>query len=378
MKQFIFIIISIFLLNIGCSDKKSQIFNQPKILNDHWQVAAPENAGFDKHKLMVLLNRVSKENPKLNSLVVARYGKLIVDEYFNGYTPDSVQNIWSITKLITGTIIGIAEDKGLLSITDPIKNHLGEYKPKSNPNIDSVTIEHLITMTSGFDWIELGGPKSAGFELAYSNDWVAFVLNQPHNGMQGKRFNYSTGNSILLAPIIKNTTGKQANEFANIYLFKPLGIKNYCWDKQSEFWIKTQNGELPGATIPKDITYIKPLSDFTNTGTGLHMQPRDLCKIGQLYLNKGKWNGKQILSEDWIKASTKPHFGNTNYGYHWRLMNIHNQTCYYATGFGMQRMFVFPALELIVVMNQQHYKSLSNGEKCTNEFLLELLLTLNK
>jgi CubicO group peptidase (beta-lactamase class C family) len=373
-RQTIFILTILFSLT-ACSQKNKETFSTPQALNDGWEVSEPVKAGFNRHQLERLINNISNENSKLNSLVIARYGKLIVDEYFNGYSPDSLQKIWSITKAITGTIIGIAADKGLLSEKDSICKYLADYIPDENSPIGTITIEHLMTMTSGFEWVELGGPKSAGFQLAYSNDWIAFTLNQPHTNVPGTTFNYSTGNTMLLASIIKRATGQQANEFANDNLFLHLGITNYEWDTQSEFWTKTQSGEIPGAKRPGDIDYKKPFSDFSNTGSGLRMRPRDLCKLGKLYLNNGKWNEKQIVSEKWISESTQSHFGNPDYGYNWRLMNLQQIPCYYATGFGLQRIFVFPTLDLVVVMTQQHYESMPQGEKWTSQFLTKLLET---
>lgn len=378
MRRQTIIILTILFSLTACSQKDKKNFATPQTLNDGWEISEPDKAGFDKEKIEKLISNISNENSELNSLVISRHGKLIVDEYFNGYSPDSLQKIWSITKAITGTIIGIAADKGLLSEKDSIYKYLTDYIPNSTISKGAITIEHLMTMTSGFEWVELGGPKSAGFQLAYSNDWIAFTLNQPHTNVPGTTFNYSTGNTMLLAPIIKNATGQQADEFANDNLFLPLGITNYEWDTQSEFWTKTQSGELPGAKRPADIDYTKPFSDFSNTGTGLRMRPRDLCKIGQLYLNKGKWNEKQIVSEKWINETTQSHFGNLDYGYHWRLMNFQNNSCYYATGFGLQRLFVFPKLDLVVIMTQHHYETMPQGEEWTNQFLTKLLETIKE
>ncbi len=378
MRRQIIVILTIFFSLTACSQNRKEAFSSPQTLDDGWQVSRPAKVGFNQQQLEKLVNSASDENSELNSLVIARNGELIVDEYFNGYAADSLQKIWSITKSITGTIIGISADKGILSEKDSIYKYLADYIPKATSSIASITIEHLMTMTSGLEWVELGGPKSEGFQLAYSNDWIAFTLNQPHTRIPGTTFNYSTGNTMLLAPIIKKATGQQAGEFAHDNLFVPLGITNYEWDTQSQFWIKTQSGELPGAKRPAGINYKKPFSDFTNTGSGLRMRPRDLCKIGQLYLNKGKWNEKQVVSEKWIRESTQSHFNNSDYGYHWRLMNFQNNSCYYATGFGLQRIFVFPTLDLVVVMTQQHYETMPQGEKWIEQFLTKLLETIEE
>lgn len=372
------IILTLIFSLAACHQKNEQNFSTPQRLDDGWEISEQDKAGFDRQKLEKLVRNISNENPALNSLVIARQGKLVVDQYFNGYSPDSLQKIWSITKAITGTLIGIAVDKELLSEKDRISQYLIDYITDATSTLGTITIEHVMTMTSGLEWVELGGPKSAGFQLAYSNDWIKFTLNQPHSHIPGTTFNYSTGNTMLLAPIIKKATGQQANEFANDHLFLPLDIKNYEWDTQSEFWTKTQSGELLGAKRPADIEYKKPFSDFSNTGSGLRMRPRDICKFGQLYLNKGKWNEKQVVSEKWIHQSTQSHFGNSDYGYHWRLMRVQQKPCYYATGFGLQRIFVFPSLNLVVVMTQQHYETMLEGEKWTNQFLVKLLETIEE
>lgn len=363
-------------LLMACTQTKVSI-PLPKVLNDGWEVSAPKHQGFRQQQLNQIIRDLPQENSKLNSLVIARHGKLVVDQYFNGYTEDSVQKIWSITKAITGTIIGIAVDKNLLSEKDRLYKYLSGYIADTASSISAVTIEHLMTMTSGFEWKELGGPESAGFRLAYSKDWITFTLNQPHIHAPGTRFNYATGNTILLAPIIKAATGMQAHEFADKYLFKPLNITHYEWDKQSEFWTKTQSRELPGAQQPSTkIEYEKSFAALSNTGSGLRMRARDLCKIGQLYLNRGKWNDQQIVSEDWIKKSTHAHFSNSDYGYHWRLMTIEGYPYYYVSGFGLQCLYVFPSLDLVVVMTQQHYETMPQGEKWINNFLEKLLASI--
>ncbi|MCB9252355.1 MAG: serine hydrolase [Flavobacteriales bacterium] len=357
----------------SCNKNPGKGFTIPQNLNDGWLISSPEQSGINRKKLEELIGEIEYDNPELNSLVVARHGKIIVDEYFNGYHPDSLQKIWSVTKTITGIIVGIAADNNLLSEKDSIYKHLDPYIHKFDSSKKAITVEHLLTMTSGLEWVELGGPNSAGFKLAYSKDWIDFTLSQPLIKVPGTCFNYSSGNTMLLAPIIKSSTGTQVKEYADEFLFVPLGIAKYQWDKQGEFWNKTQGGELPGAKKPVDLKFKKSFFEYTNTGSGLRMRSRDLCKIGQLYLNNGKWNGRQVVSEEWIKRSRVPHFGNSNYGYLWRLTSIGNSICYYATGFGLQRIFVFPEKDLVIVMTQKHYETMPQGEKWTNRFVNSFL-----
>ena len=375
-RQTLFLLSLLFILS-ACLQKNKKNFSAPLVLADSWAIAEPNKEGLNVPALEKLISAVSDENPKINSLTIARHGKLIVDEYFNGYSPDSLHKIWSITKVISSTLIGIAANQGLLSEKDSIYAYFPNYIQDKNSSKGHITIEHLLSMTSGLEWIELGGPKSSGFQLAYSSDWIAFVLDQPHTNVAGKVFNYSSGNSMLLAPIIKKACKVQANEYAQKHLFTPLNITNYEWDKQSEFWTKTQNGELPGAKPPGHIHYQKPFAYLTNTGSGLRMRSRDLCKLGQLYLNQGKWNGKQIVSQKWIKQSTQTLHNNSYYGYHWQGISLNNHHGYCASGFGLQKIFVFPKFDLVVVMTQQHYQTMPEGEKWTKQFLIELLETID-
>ena len=365
--------IAAWLLLTSCHQSTNLEVDNPKKLDDGWSISAPGAEGFGEDALKGLIKNIPQANPKLDAVVIARHNKLIVDQYYNGYSADKLHKIWSITKAISGTLLGIAKDKGLLSEKDSIYKYMGNYSLHFSPASNAITIEHLITMTSGIEWNELGGPQSASFRLPYSNDWIEFILSQPLTNAPGEKFNYSSGNSMLLSPIIKSATGEQAVDFAEANLFSLLGITHYEWDKQSEFWTKTEGSELPGAkSSSPPIEYKKPFADLTNTGSGLHMLPRDLCKIGQLYLNNGKWNGKQVVSEEWIVQSTQPHFNNNEYGYHWRLMNFGDKPCYYATGFGLQRIFVLPALDMVIVTTQQHYDSMPQGEKWTNDFVAQV------
>ncbi len=251
--RFILILLVIGILSCNQGDKTSE--ETAEVITDGWQVSTPGAEGFDQQKFTAVIEKLPSDNPKLDGIVIARHGKLIADYYYNGYSADKIHKIWSITKSVTGTTLGIAIDQGLLSEHNSIDAYLSEYLEDDTSLIRSITIEHLITMTSGFEWTELGGPTSSNFKLAYSKDWIEFVLGQPMIRPPGTVYNYSTGNTLLLAPIIKKATGKQVSDFAQKHLFKALQITNYEWDRQSEFWSKTQGGELPGGKEPTKIQY---------------------------------------------------------------------------------------------------------------------------
>lgn len=362
---------------VACDDQSFEAFTPPEPLADGWIVSTAEAEGFEAEPFEQLIAGIPAMNPKLNSIVIARHGRLIADQYFNGYAADSLHKVWSITKVVSGTLVGIAADENLLSAKDSISLYLGDYMQGVDSSKRGIQIEHLLTMTSGLEWEELGGPGSPGFQMAYAEDWIAFTLSQPHTAFPGATYTYSSGNTMLLGAILKNASGMEAAAYAEARLFKPLGITNYEWDTQSEFWTKTHTGELPGAERPEAIEYKEPFASLTNTATGLRLRPRDMCKIGQLYLNKGTWNNQQIVSAEWTAASTIPHFGNNEYGYHWRLMTVSGQRCFYATGFGLQRIFVFPEPGLVMVMTQDHYSTMPEGNELSQQ-LVENLLRLIK
>lgn len=371
-------LLSTLLLITSCQQDKRQ-YTYPKQLNDNWTVSTPDKEGMDLEIIKQAIPKITNDYENIDGIVVLRHGKLIVDEYFNGYDSEKPHKVFSITKSIVGALIGIAIEQGHLKTEDDsIKNYMGDYLTNKNPSLRNLTVKHILTMTTGLDWVELGDKNSQGLKVPFTNDWIEFVLSQSINSTPGTTFNYSSGNAMLLAPIIKNSTGIQADKFADEHLFSPLGIKNYEWVKMSEFWTKTEDGEIPGVEEPKSLKYDTVFSEFPSTGSGLKMRPRDIAKFGQLYLNNGQWDGKQILTEGWIKKSTQSHFNNKEYGYLWRLteydFNDKKISCYYGTGFGLQKLYVFPTLDLVVVLTQQNYRRMPKGEKETQDIINNYIL----
>lgn len=370
--------ISLFVMSCKGQEQTRQI-TKPEQLNDGWEISTPDDVKMDETLLAEAVEK-NRLNKGVDGFVVVRNGKLIVDEYYNGYNAKKPHKVWSVTKSITSAIMGIAIEKGAIqSVNDSISRYMGPYVQAMSNDKNTITIRHLLTMTSGIDWVELGGRQSAGFRVAYSPDWIEFVLTQPMSDTPGRRFNYSSGDYMLLAPIIKNATGMQADAYAEQHLFSPMQITSYEWIKGSEFWTKMEGGELPGARKPEPpIEYPEYFAGYPATASGLKMLPRDMAKVGQLYLDNGKWNGKQIIPADWIMQSVQPHFGNTGYGYGWRLTQYivgdKEIDCYYATGFGLQSIYVFPELDLVTVFTQQNYRTMQEGERQTQDVLQNYVL----
>ena len=366
MKHPLFIFI-LFFAAYGCNPTS---ITTPEVLNDGWLVSTPQAEGFNEDKLIEAVKKYADNNDGLNSLLIARNGKLVVEEYYNGYDRESKQKIWSITKPVTNTLIGIAADKGYLTVEDPLTKYfnIDSTSPKAK-----IEIYHLLAMSSGLEWEEMGGPGSQGFDMAYSNNWVNFVLQQPMIHQPGEVYNYSTGNTVLLAPILKNATDKPVEVFADEVLFTPLGITDYEWDKHSDFWETTAGDELPGAKKPSSPIHYQ--EDYINTGSGLRMRARDIAKIAQLHLNQGVWNKQQVVSSDWVTASTRMNGFEKDYGLNWDVdpATMH----YFKTGFGGQIIFVAPELELVVVITQSNYRNMGEAHTLTNKLIKGVINSIN-
>lgn len=377
MNARVIILISTLFLGACNNSQSSKRAATPQKLNDGWEVASPKNVGLKPEAIEQSL-RIN--NPKLDAILIIKDGKLVAEHYFNGYAVDKQHKVWSITKAITATVVGIAIDKGAItSEKDSAYKYLGAYTI-SQPSIKEITIAHLLSMSSGFAWKELGGPGTANFEMPYQNDWIAYMLQQPHSA-PGKEFSYNTGSYMLFGPIIKNATGSQVSEYAT-HLFAPLNISNYQWDKQSEFWTKTKGDELKGAREPGEIKYAPEFAAYSNTGSGMHMLPRDMAKIGQLYLDNGKWKGTQVVSEEWVKKATKEKILGSNYGYAWRQRtyeyNGSKYEAWYASGLGLQAIIVIPSLQMVVVYCQQHYDSMPEGERIMTDQVTRFISAAEK
>jgi CubicO group peptidase (beta-lactamase class C family) len=339
MKKIGFIFcLSVFLF-FGCQSQKKSISAQ-----NVWKKSTPEAQGLDPEKLTTLVQEIQggQKYPDVNSLLILRNGYLVVEEYFNGYGADTLHMVQSVTKSFMSALIGIAIKKGFIKDVD---QKILEFFPDHNSlkNLDdrkrSITIKDLLTMRTGTDFYErqVGSPN---FELnRLSTGWDKFYLDRPMINDPGNKFRYDTGGTVLLSAILKNRSGMHADGFADKYLFKYLGISH-------AFWIKNNQR-------------------YPHSGGGLHLFPRDMAKLGQLYLQKGIWEGKQIVPEQWITESFKiqvrfsslpknhPYAG---YGYYWWILKIDPQNeskgyIYTAVGLWGQFIFVIPEFDLVVAVN---------------------------
>lgn len=264
--------------------------------------------------------------PSLRSLIIHQNDTLLGERFFNGRSADEAFNIKSASKSIIGLLVGIAIDQGYIpSIDEPISIYFRDYFD-ANPNTkkESITIKNLLTMQSG-----LGSTSSHNYGAwVSSKHWVEHILDKDFTADINGKMVYSTGSSHLLSVIITKATGMSTKAFAEQYLFTPLDIAIAGWDKDPQ-------GYYMG-------------------GNNMALKPSDLLKIGELLLNNGYWNNKQIISRNWIADSFKTYtYSNYNpygYGYHWWNKKTGLYTSFFAWGHGGQYIIMIPELDAVIVM----------------------------
>ena len=284
-----------------------------------WPESTPEAAGFDTDQLEAGVAEAGAL-PLCNSLLVAHQGKLVREAYFRGYDATRAINAKSASKSMLSALFGIAEAEGHLAATDTLASHLPELFG-ADARAD-ITIEQLLTMRTALAWNELG--VSIG-EMSASEDWVAYVADQPLDGTPGRTFRYSTGNTHLGAGLLEAATGESVRSFAARTLFEPLGIQPTRWD-------------------------VDPTGlDFG--GAELWMRPRDLLRFGQLYLDGGEIDGVRILEASWIDQ-TFTDVG-PGYGRWWWRWTLDGSEAWVALGYGGQLIAVVPDRDLVVVATSE-------------------------
>jgi CubicO group peptidase (beta-lactamase class C family) len=294
-----------------------------------WPLTTPESQGFDSGVLAELLEYVRAKGLPLHNLSVIRRGQLILDASLYPYAPEVPHDVASVTKSITSLLVGIAIDKGLVeSVRQPVVSLLpAAVRGTSDGQRQAMTIEHLLTMTSGLDCgFEPGERELAA--MRRSDDWPAFALALPMRAPPGTQYAYCSCNNQVLSAILSARTGGSALAFARTHLFDPLGISSAPWPADNH--------------------------GRTHGWGDLHLFPKDLAKIGELYRNGGIWNGRRIVSESWVRQSTRPHVRvreGVGYGYSWWINTAREPAIYEAVGRGGQRVAVVPDKELVIVFN---------------------------
>lgn len=283
--------------------------------------ATPESQGISSDLFAALLRELdASKDTEMHHFMALRHGKVICECNFAPYPKGMWHITHSMCKSITGMAIGmlIEEEKLKLdeNVYDIFPDHINAFSKIFRPVI---TVENLLTMTSGVTFNESG--------IVSGNDWLGSFLNASVNGKPGTEFQYNSLNTYVLSAIVTKRTGETLTEYLTPRLFGPLGITKYYWE-----------------TCPKGIT---------KGGWGLFLCAEDMAKLGQLYLQRGKWNGQQLVSEYWIEISTARHLKTQNdtYGYGYQLWMEQRPGSFEYNGMLGQNVIIYPDMDMVLVTN---------------------------
>lgn len=318
-------------------------YQTPKLIDDGWKVSSLGKENIDSVLIYkAVKNLIAKEAGIISSLVIVKNKNLVLEEYFYGHDYKTLHPLSSVTKSISSLAVGLAIDKDYIYLNDKIYTYFPEVK-SLNQNI---SVQHVLEMKAGFideqeQWRE-------------SDNVLSAVLSRPTSYEPGEKFHYDNGTSEIIPGLIKEKTEVHLDTYMEENIFNPLQIKNYDWEMYKS------NG-------------------YPSASGSLRLTPRDMAKIGQLMLNKGVWNNKQIISESWIENSIKKHSFVSEiknrkawYGFQWWICESQIEDkkveYYFASGFGSKFLFIIPSLDMVVIFtggnfNDNHFTPIEILEK---------------
>ena len=233
----------------------------------------PEAEGVDSKGIIAFINAANKSNHEFHSIMLLRHGKVVAEGWWSPYEPSLKHTLYSLSKSFTSTAIGFAVSERKLKLTDKVISFFPESLPDSvSSNLSEMEVKDLITMSAGMD------PDPTMLIPAHDTDWVRAFLSRPVIKKPGTTFLYNSMATYMLSAIVQKVSGQKMIDYLTPRLFKPLGIEGIDWE-----------------TDPRG---------FNTGGWGLRLRTEDMAKFGQLYLQNGMWNGKQIIPADWIKEAT--------------------------------------------------------------------------
>ena len=353
-------------------------YHRPATLADGWKTASAQSLGVDSAALGRLTGTI-RGWPELgvHAILIERAGHLIYEEYFDGFderwgaplgrvsmTASVKHDLRSVTKSVVSALTGIAVSEGAIkSLEQPVVQWFPEYPELNTPDRRRVTLAHVLSMTSGLRWNEdvpYTNPLNDEIRMTRDSVPLRFALSAPFALDPGADFNYNGGLTQVMAAVIERATKMPLENYARTKLFEPLGIT--------------------------DVEWLGDLAGMPAAASGLRLRARDLAKFGSLYLHGGRWNGKQVLPDDWVAVSTRRQFrfqprpgsnggGEFGYGYFWWY------NCYptasglvearTAVGNGQQRIFVLPGLDIVVTILAGRYNDFTIGATLGSRILRE-------
>ncbi len=295
-----------------------------------WKKAAPETEGMDSSILEQIDYFFADSFPTMLSVLLVRHGMLVFERYYQGSQAEDSVNVKSVTKSIVSALVGIALGEHFLTDLDQrlVKFFPEDFAAEGDQWKREITLRHLLTLRSGLTWGE--GSAESLPALFSSDNWVRHGLSLPLLHAPGEIFVYSTLDVHLLSAVLSKVTGMSALEFANQFLFGPLGIRTNVW-----------------ASDPQG---------YSIGGSELNLNPREMAKIGYLYLKGGRWEGKQIIPQKYVEDSIctqaipgENWFVPDTYGYLWWVSTVGSYASFYALGYGGQSIYVIPDLDVVLV-----------------------------
>lgn len=320
-----------------CQGKNEGVYWPTK----RWRAAKPEEVGMNSSKLVKAVEYAANPQYKTDGLTIIKSGYIVAEAYFGEFQRDTKHISHSMAKSFTSALVGIAIDKGLISSVDEkLCQYFDQWDCGDKDDIRSkISVRHALTLTTGLkwkeDWVNFNPVTNDAMQMIYSKKFLEYILNREGIHKPGEFFTYSTGDPMLLSGVISRTTGMNAFEFAQKNLFQPIGISSVRWDSDSQ--------------------------GYTATFAMLHLTVRDYAKFGYLYLRKGKWEDKQIVSEEWVTKSTQtdPSVKMWKaYGYLWHInlplrLNAEGSDIpadgYMAEGILGQNIVIIPSKDLVIV-----------------------------
>lgn len=389
-------------------------------LEDGWRTGTPEDVGLSSQPLAAMTEALRRdEYPNVHAVLLAKDGRLIYEEHFEGtawrwmdgradsvlaqFDRETLHEVRSVTKSVTSAVFGIALESGAIgSVDELLFDYFPEYAHLATPEKQEITLRHVLTMSAGFEWAEVGEDWDDEQLLYASPTPAEVVLSKPLATEPGARYVYNGGLTTLLALVISRATGESFGEYARTRFFEPLGISRVEWG-----WPGTAKEPRPAEdgsiyvssccrTAWRDVEELgweghAPWSSVAVPTAGLWIRPRDLLKIGSVYLNGGRWNQRQIVPETWVTESLAHHIDQTEgleqhgqgvtshsgYGYQWwhqRYSLPYGEISVQAAfGYGGQRIWIVPELDLVVVHVTGNYNRWYAGYQA-ERLLLERIM----
>jgi CubicO group peptidase (beta-lactamase class C family) len=345
----------------------SWAYEPPQETDDGWETAELADVGISLAPIAGLMKRLrGLPDTLVHGILIIKDRKLVFEEYLTGikyvgtetiqFGRDTTHNIASITKTVTSALLGVAIESGLIESVDlPAYTLFPEIDAFQSDGKDEITLEHLITMSSGLEWnqnaYDLRDPRNDLVLFYTAPDPIEFYVSRPLIAAPGSYFAYSEASINVVARGIERVSGVDLDDFAQEFLFSPLGISDVRWLKiRNDTWVWASGN--------------------------LEMRPRDMAKWGQLYLDGGVWDGQQVLSREWVEASTSPFYswpGGSGYGYAWWLGSLDSGLpAFWGSGLGQQKIYVVPDVALVVVITGGSYwvPAVTTPEHMMNHYIL--------